>query len=362
MTKHIVVIDLSVAYHQMHDTLVGCQLSPKDWLPVVKAQLVWMMSCKWLDSRFGPADQVILACDVKPYWRSEYLTRPEVLATMTDRGTKATQKKTAKLAELLTRRLPLEEMMEENRHYWEPIETDIAELAEDLKIAYKAGRKFPEQTFVKLRDQIRKLCADQGWPMLQRSGYEADDWAATVRVLNDRLPEPNNLTLVTVDSDWMGLVNERTNWFCMKGWVPRSRTYRSTEFDKWTARRLSCTVKEPFQIWDVKQRQGDKSDNLPKGSPLEVISLLEPPKEFRLWDQPRAAVEVNCLLTVGPSPVVPDVAKAVDFLRSSGIPLFIRPESGELLSTPVTLDPVKVSLTPAQHNKLKLDFSPQGVR
>lgn len=332
MTKHIVVIDLSVAYHQMHDVLIGCQLSPKDWLPTVKAQLVWMMSCAWLDSRFGPVDQVILACDVKPYWRSEYLTRPEVLAKMTTRGTKATQRKTAQLAALLEQRTPLD-LADIGRGKDDPIEVAIAELAEDLKIAYKAGRKFPEQTFVKLREQIRKLCADRGWPMLQKSGYEADDWAATLRVLNDRLPEPNNLTLVTVDSDWMGLVNERTDWFCMKGWAPRTRSYQSEQFTEWVKRRLNTGIAEPSDIWLVKQAQGDKSDNLPKGSPLEVISLLKPPKEFRLWDQPRAAVEVNFLLKDAPSPLVPDVSKAVGFLRASGVPLFIRPESGELVPT-----------------------------
>ena len=331
MTKHVVVIDLSVAYHQLHDTLICCQLEPKTWLPVVKAQLVWMMSTAWLDSRFGPVDQVILACDVKPYWRSEYLTRPEVLAGLTERGTKATQKKTAQLAELLTRRLPVDEMMEDNRHYWEPVETAIATLAEDLKIAYKAGRKFPEQTFVKLREQIRKLCADQGWPMLQKSGYEADDWAASLVVLNSQLPEPNKLTLVTVDSDWMGLVSPDVDWFCMKGWKPRLRSYGSEQFDEWVKRRLNVNISEPRDIWLVKQAQGDKSDNLPKGGPIEVIDLLNPPQEFRLWDKTKEAVEVNYLLTDALGSQVPDVYKAVAFLQSSGVPLFISPENPEKL-------------------------------
>lgn len=165
--------------------------------------------------------------------------------------------------------------------------------------------------------------------MLQKSGYEADDWAASLVVLNSRLPEPNKMTLVTVDSDWMGLVSPDVDWFCMKGWKPRLRSYGSDQFKEWVWRRLDVNISEPKDIWLVKQAQGDKSDNLPKKGPIEVIDLLAPPKEFRLWDKPKEAAEMTHLLTDALSPQVPDVAKAVAFLQSSGIPLFINPENHE---------------------------------
>jgi hypothetical protein len=54
---------------------------------------------------------------------------------------------------------------------------------------------------------------------------------------------------------------------------------------------------QPSDIWGFKTRYGDKSDSLPAGSPREVIDLLNPPDEFKLWNNLRALCEATEAMT-----------------------------------------------------------------
>ena len=162
----------------------------------------------------------------------------------------------------------------------------IQNLTVDLSVHYKAGRKFPEATFTKLKKAMREVATAQGWLELGHQFYEADDIAASIVRANRLRSEPHNLILVTIDSDWLGLLDEHTKWFFMHGWFPRIRDTESSAFDSWSMRRLKRTFDEPRQLWDYKAKVGDKSDNLPSGTPLEVIDLLNPPEGHRslqLW-------------------------------------------------------------------------------
>jgi hypothetical protein len=140
----------------------------------------------------------------------------------------------------------------------------------------------------------RDSCPDQQWMMkrltsisgcLSIPGFEADDIAAAICTL---FPE-KRIHLATVDSDWLQLVNERVTWGCLHGYSPQYRDVAGGL--KWFRGKISKSpryVQEEIrceslrEIVDWKVLAGDASDNLGKGSPREVIDLLNPPEEFSL--------------------------------------------------------------------------------
>jgi hypothetical protein len=128
--------------------------------------------------------------------------------------------------------------------------------------------------------------------------YEADDLASAIvrltKIYNNR-----DCHLYTIDSDWQGLVEAETSetetienilepetppekrkvvWMNMNYWTPRIRTNK--EVKEHTKKRLKSNIDTPREIWDIKSIKGDPSDNLISGSPLEVIDLVKPPKEY----------------------------------------------------------------------------------
>lgn len=314
--NHTAIIDFSVVAHQLHNILLQSAPEDEHYQGFVKAQMVHMMSTTWLGPLRGTEDpQVILVTDSKPYWRSEYLLRSEVVANVAWKP-KPKANKAQRLRELLT--LGTAKTAEE--------QAESDSLTDALAIHYKSGRKFPEYSFRKLRDTMMKIAIAQKWQILRLPGYEADDLAASVVMLNSGLPTEaqHRITLVTVDADWMGLVNPNVTWFCMNGYYPRVRAYGSPEFSEWSKRRLGISVSEPREIWDVKVLKGDKSDNLPIGSPIEVIDLLQPPVDHRIWEVQPIKGLVGSLLANPRKPTLPDVTKAKEYLRQLGIPLVIR--------------------------------------
>lgn len=341
MRNTTVIIDFSVAAHQLHSAYIAAGLescvagsnveNPKKALEslyksFIQAQMGHMMSLDWLGKLKPEKSNILLAADVKPYWRAEYLVRPEVVARIPQK-LKADQKRRDRLVELLEKYqgYDLDAVTPEAIQD----QTEILELTDKLKVCYKGGRKFPEYSFTKLKKDMYRLAADQGWNVLSKPGYEADDHAASVVMLNRSLPEAqqNNILLITVDADWMGLVDDRTTWFCMHGWKPRVRALGSAETSEWVKRRLKvrnpdAVARDPKQIWEVKTEQGDKSDNLPKGSPLEVISLVEPPEKYRLWNDLDYSAEVLGHLLGASQPAL-DGNPARAFLKELGASTFI---------------------------------------
>lgn len=145
---------------------------------------------------------------------------------------------------------------------------------------YKAGRPSKDQVWYMVNEVGKRYVCAKNSPIFYLSfdSYEADDIAATLVRMNQALNR--RIYLHTIDSDWLGLVNEEVHWCGMTHYTPRYR--RTPEALAWAKKRLNSVIDTPRQIWDVKQLKGDKSDNLPGGSPLEVIDLLAPPSAFDL--------------------------------------------------------------------------------
>lgn len=309
-----IIVDTSVFIHQLERVLRPIQHTDDRWKPLVKAQLCYLMSGSWLTVLKPDKFQMIFAGDQKDkdlkYWRHHWLSRPEVAAQI-PRKTKAAEKKRQRLQEIMNGAPQV-------------TSTEAAEIAEELSIHYKAGRSLPDYGFTKLKDFVYKCIRDQGWLFFKQLGYEADDIAATIVHINRHLDNPGKLMLLTVDTDWLGLVDNHTSWFCMHGYQPRLRDSLEV-INQWAQRRLGCTLSSPRDIWDIKSRQGDRSDNLPEseGMLLPAIDLLNPPEEHRLWNQPigqdiRAALEQPRYFQI-------DSDDAEEYIYRCGIPLAIRP-------------------------------------
>lgn len=185
----------------------------------------------------------------------------------------------------------------------------------NLKIGYKANRgSCPYRSFAKLK--INKISKAVVFP-----GYEADDVAsAALRIFPRR-----RIILCTIDTDWLQLVDKRVSWVCLKGFTPQFRDVEGA-MDWFRASIAKDTKKvqekfkqldSPRQIVDWKMFAGDRSDNLPKGSPREVIDLLYPPYPYRLWlDEDKREV-VKASLTRGKSSKTG--LKAIESLIDAGV-------------------------------------------
>lgn len=291
----LVVIDFSVAAHQLHANLVTNGVERTHYMGVVRAQMSWLMSLEWLGiHKPDPAStNIVLAMDTKiagKYWRHDYLEQPAVFEKVWAANKSARSKKAA-----------------------EPI-------------FYKAGRKYPEKSFTKLKKDMEAIAVSQGWQLLKVAGYEADDIAAAFVAANRGLPTDQQVKIwtISIDSDWLGLVGEDCSWFCLYGWSPRVRADLKT-INSWSARRLNKTFAEPKDLWAYKSEYGDKSDNLPKNSPIEVIDLLNPPDEHKLWAKPQLAGIFRKLLTEHQKTQLPEITKATEYLRLLGVPKFVKP-------------------------------------
>ena len=146
-------------------------------------------------------------------------------------------------------------------------------------IRYKHGRKSKSESLLDIitysRDFLDKYCR-----VLSCRGFEADDLAGmVVKASNERN------VLMTIDTDWIGLVDEKTDWINFHSrWQPRIRDDIES-INQWASKARAIqktTLDYPSQIWEIKARIGDKSDSLPANSPIEVISLLKPGLEVPL--------------------------------------------------------------------------------
>lgn len=228
------------------------EVEPEYLKAAVQAQMVWLHSGEWIKPLVGDNIQLVYVTDSKPYWRVDYLKQPEVYEGIFDRAREAYKLKYPK-----------------GRKQFKPEE-----------VHYKAGRAFPKPAFTKTKKQMREIADRNGFNMLSVHGYEADDLAAALVMTNRMLPkeQQNNIVLATVDTDWMGLIDDKTTWFCTFGYAPRVR-YTMEHINGWSLRRLGTSLSCPSDIWRVKTQQGDKSDNLPPGSPIETFDLTQPPME-----------------------------------------------------------------------------------
>lgn len=309
--KTIVVIDVSVLSHQISNrTADGVRAEVV--ASHAEAQLGYAASLLWLPLAVQKTVKgVVWVKDVKiggHYWRHDYLQTPEVAEAILEfqRTNLKSRKRTTKT------------------------------------LHYKAGRKAATQEFLTSKDSVYSTIDRKGWHVAGFPAYEADDLMSTLVVLNELRSEPYNILLVTIDTDIMGLVSPHCQWYCMHGYSPRFRhnlDVCNEWFLNWLDRKANQAVKNslihmgsplvnglgiPSDIWTVKHLTGDKSDNLPPGTPLDAINLLAPPPEYRLWRNPDAVKILGGFLD---SPMIPevDVNRCLSYLRTIGVRPCISP-------------------------------------
>jgi hypothetical protein len=175
----------------------------------------------------------------------------------------------------------------------------------NLRIGYKASRDSCPygKNAKKLINKISKAVV---FP-----GYEADDVAAAAT----QVFPGKRIFLCTIDTDWLQLVDDRISWICMKGFSPQYRDVtggmdwfiKAIEKDTKAAQEHMFDEADPLSLRHIvkwKMFSGDTSDNLPKGSPREVIDLLSPPFKHRLWQDSNNRRQIRESLVKGRSPKV----------------------------------------------------------
>lgn len=113
-------------------------------------------------------------------------------------------------------------------------------------------------------------------------GFEADDFAGMICQIHQESNSYRMLYLSTCDTDWHQLVSDRV-WFANTfHYVPRLRGIDEVIAHASKSKALKrAVIEHPREIAQVKQLVGDTADNLPAGSPLEVIDLWNPPEAHR---------------------------------------------------------------------------------
>lgn len=360
--RHTVVcIDLSVAMHQLEESLfmqpIGnlVDLVEKSGIykdrraaeiaaykQLTKLNMDWLMSLDWLGVAKPDSYQVVMLRDwkvnfrlrkgsyVEPdgagwnladnegeltqhnlwgYWRHEYLKRLSVAKVLDEaKAVKKTRTRKPKL----------------------DAEGNVIQpktVSKSSGVAYKGGRAHASDNFMVIKDKTQAISEATGWNSLGYPGYEADDIAGAIVKLNNELEEPNQILMVTTDTDWLGLVDEaNTFWFCMFGHYPRLRDTPDI-LAEWSLRRLKVACSRGSEIYDVKAEKGDTSDNLPGGCPeiiRGVVDLLNPLDEYDLLNQFDAKQQLRGVLKVNPETNKPNGVAISDILDKVGMKPFIR--------------------------------------
>jgi hypothetical protein len=288
-----VVIDFSVLTYAMTDSLAPLMSTPSYLeasetakyaliTSVVAGQMQAVSSLMFMGEERPEHYNLIFVKDTKvdgEYWRHSYLLREDVAEARANRIM-------ADYEGLLETHLAL-------KRADEPYTGRKPRKPAAIKpIAYKGGRKELTAFHSMIRVVMSKEVERQGWTVLSAKGYEADDLAAALVHLN---AGKDLIWLLTIDTDWLGLVSDNVKWFCTSGHQPRVRG-DIKQINVWSQQRFKLDLETPRAIWDYKALVGDTSDNLPYYSPLEVIDLLAPPEEFCLWLDPNKVAPIQAAL------------------------------------------------------------------
>jgi len=289
-----VVLDFSVLAFAMEDSLNPLMTTPAfQALPevgqkavltdIVEGQMQYLASLVFMGENRPSKYQLVFVSDNKrdgQYWRHSYVTLPEIEEARVSRIHTDYDLRVAGHVELKAT-----DDTYKGRKPTKPREVK--------PICYKGGRKQVSAFQSLLRIVMRESVDKNGWTFLGVKGYEADDVAACVVALMDGI---DYVWLLTIDTDWLGLVSDSVGWFNLATYEPRVRASLTT-VNQWSQARLGTTFETPRDIWDYKAKVGDASDKLPIFSPIEVIDLLNPPTEHKLWLQPRVRSTYLPLLT-----------------------------------------------------------------
>lgn len=189
---------------------------------------------------------------------------------------------------------------------------------------YKAGRPDKPREYNSITNLGIRILENPKSPYiyLRKERFEADDWAGALVYHKELHPDPTiqnrQVYLYTVDTDWLQLASDSVTWCDTGGYAPRKRTPK--EAIEWTKRRLKVDITEPSEIALIKAIQGDKSDNLPPNTPLDLIDLRNPYYAHNLRYQVPTTLE-SALTSNYDSRRLDNLNKARDFLISNDLPI-----------------------------------------
>lgn len=255
--RPLVIYDTSVICHRIIDltTVEGKirnQLTNKNRDERIKAGIMLYSSLFWLESLNAEDVDIIWVGDDKSekYWRIDAV-----------------------------------------REWLDTLEEDDSSLArwKSSRAGYKGNRFHePYRTWCMKRMDKFSNC-------LTIPGYEADDIAAgIVRDIDGTRP----VLLATIDSDWIQMVDETVTWVCMHGYAPQVRDIRGGKIwlanklrkesgkAQWALSEAGISLLDP-DLRDIvkwKSIMGDKSDNLPPGTPSTFIDLFNPAEGKKVWE------------------------------------------------------------------------------
>lgn len=123
----------------------------------------------------------------------------------------------------------------------------------DIYDDYKGNRmKFPDELSVQfpiLKDILTKM----GIKVLDKAGFEADDLAGTLTMIDDKNVKK---VLITGDKDYLQLIKDDTDVIITKRGVSEFDTYNIEKMDE-------VYGLSPDEFIDLKALMGDQSDNIP---------------------------------------------------------------------------------------------------
>ena len=145
---------------------------------------------------------------------------------------------------------------------------------------YKKGRPEKPKAYNAAHDIILRYLApvECPIPVFRQKGFEADDFAGVFFREKDPLMfDQRQMILNTVDTDWMQLIDDNKGIL----WAtphPKHLPRLRSEFEIYVYfKRLGLLAYSPEDVVKLKYEKGDPTDNYGPGSPMEIITLREPP-------------------------------------------------------------------------------------
>ena len=155
------------------------------------------------------------------------------------------------------------DLKDEHGHYWR----------HKIVPHYKGNRKPKTELFLLVKEQFEKYASDYDLKIYRKPLFEADDiiayWCRKFR--EDRTTQ---LYISTVDSDLMTLVKPNV-FFAWTYANTKVRLFDESLVKAYVAKKFKRNIERASDISKIKAEKGDSSDNLKKGSPVEVVDLIE---------------------------------------------------------------------------------------
>jgi len=168
----------------------------------------------------------------------------------------------------------------------------------DYNPDYKGNRTSPKpEGYDVVMQQIRASSASS----IHIFKQEADDIAAAIVrhwMTNQFTSGIDQIFLATVDSDWHGLIMNGVYWAGIREYPPRLRgkaeayNWLYSQWHKQSKKRQRAWALPAYQdfhpthIWDWKLAVGDRSDNVPAGSPEFMVNLMRPARDHEILGSP----------------------------------------------------------------------------